>query len=691
MRIAFVCRDLAHSRLTGAGARAFSTACAMASAGHDVHVISESLAAHRARALAAGHGPQWTRVRETRPQHRYFTDQHAYADRVYDTLHKLGADEPFDVIEFSSSAGEALTCVRAKRLLGEFADTILLVRMGTELEVATGEGHGRRRTPLTLDRSINDFARDYITAHCDALLTDVAPPVREGEPDDAVRRSPKRARVRVAPVVPAPLGVPALRIPEVGAALTMWHLGELTPNSGIDTFLDAAQLVLDQEPRAQFVIAGDDSCSDPFGRSYWEFCKRRLSAELRAVVTYSGPLADARETLPKAGNQCVIATATGDAAGGVVLAMAQGCVVTVRERSAAAAFVEKDVSATVVAATDETELATAMLSVIASPALASVLSRGATSRSATHYQPREVATALTQIYDAERSHPTVPTPAAQDAVVSVIIPLYNQGHYVASAIDSVRASAYPHIEIVVVDDGSSDPETIAIFNALEGVTKVRQANAGLSAARNAGIAAAVGRYILPLDSDDLVADGFIAAGVTALQRNPELGYVAGNLKYFGMLDHTHVPAGYIPHLSLVVNTHVRATALFRREALTTVGGYDVGLPAFEDWDLHIRLALAGYSSDILPVDCHLYRRHNESMTFSSSNAMRLELLQHLMAKHLDSIDHTDVAGLLLLMAQLWKSGYEPSASVRLQQERQTVALPDTAVADVTADWPAEAP
>ena len=694
MRIAFVCRELAHSRLTGTGARTFSTASAMASAEHDVHLISDSLASHRARAIAAGHGPRWTRVRETRPQHRYFTDQHAYADRVYDTLQKLSRDEPFDVIEFSSTVGEALTCVRAKRLLGEFADTVLLVRMATELEAADPDGHSRRPTPLTLDRSINDFARDYITAHCDALLTDVAPTHVDGRPDDEVHRAGERARIRVAPLIPAPLGVPALRIPEVGAALTIWHLGELTPHSGIDTFLDAAQLVLDQEPRAQFVIAGDDTRSDPFGRSYWEFCTRRLSPQLAAAVTYSGPLADARETLPKAGNQCVIATATVDAAGGVVLAMAQGCVVTVRAKSAAAAFVEHDISATVVHATDETALAATMLRAIDSPALAGVLSRGATLRSATYHQPPEIAMALTEIYAAERSQPTLPRRAARNDVVSVVIPLYNQGHYIGSAIDSVRASAYPHIEIVVVDDGSSDPETMAIFDALEGVTKVRQANAGLSAARNAGIAAAVGRYILPLDSDDLVADGFIAAGVNALQRNPRLGYVAGNLKYFGMLDHTHVPVGYIPHLSLVVNTHVRATALFRREALTTVGGYDVGLPAFEDWDLHIRLALAGYGSDILPVDCHLYRRHDESMTFSSSNAMRLELLQHLMAKHLASIDHTDVAALLILMAQLWKSGYEPSASVRLQQERQTVVLPDTAisaVSDVTADWPVEAP
>jgi hypothetical protein len=156
-----------------------------------------------------------------------------------------------------------------------------------------------------------------------------------------------------------------------------------------------------------------------------------------------------------------------------------------------------------------------------------------------------------------------------------------------------------------------------------------------------------------------------------------LGYVAGYLRYFGLLDYTHVPAGYIPHLSLVVNTHARATALFTRESLLAIGGYDVLLPAFEDWDLHVRLALAGYTSDILPLEGHRYRRHAESMTFSSSNAMRLELLQHLMAKHLGSIDHEGARDLLILMANLWKTGYEPSASVRLQQEAKQLSIVET--------------
>ena len=288
-----------------------------------------------------------------------------------------------------------------------------------------------------------------------------------------------------------------------------------------------------------------------------------------------------------------------------------------------------------------------------------------------------MADAIAQVYAAHIpwSSRCADRAAAADDLVSVVIPLFNQGHFLLGAIDSVRAAGYPHVEIVVVDDGSTDQQTIEIFDKLTGVTKVRQANAGLSAARNAGIAAAAGRYVVPLDSDDLLSEGFLGPAVDALRRNPDLGYVAGYLRYFGLLDYTHVPAGYVPHLSLVVNTHVRATALFRRDALTAIGGYDVELPAFEDWDLHVRLALAGYPSDILPLEGHRYRRHAESMTFSSSNAIRRELLQHLMRKHLGSIDHEHACDLLILMANLWKTGYEPSASVRLQQESQQPLVP----------------
>src|SRR6185503_18598628 len=114
------------------------------------------------------------------------------------------------------------------------------------------------------------------------------------------------------------------------------------------------------------------------------------------------------------------------------------------------------------------------------------------------------------------------------------------------------------LEVVVVDDGSTDPATIAAFDALTEVTKIRQANAGLAAARNAGLARCRGRYVVPLDADDLLPPAFVGAAVGAMRRDPGLRAVTGYLRYFELLDLVQVPLGHVPGLSLVVNTHARA-------------------------------------------------------------------------------------------------------------------------------------
>lgn len=259
----------------------------------------------------------------------------------------------------------------------------------------------------------------------------------------------------------------------------------------------------------------------------------------------------------------------------------------------------------------------------------------------------------------------------RDVPVSVVIPLYNQGHYLREAIDSVRRGGHGELEIIVVDDGSTDPRTIEVFDALDDVVKVRQPRAGLAAARNAGLRRVSAPYVMPLDADDMVAPGFIGSAVAALERQPGLGHVAGHLRYFGLLDYVHVPFGHVPGLSLVLNTYARATALFRREALLEIDGYDESLPAYEDWDLYIRLHQAGQESDVLPIVGQHYRRHSGSMSFGTDEALRLGLLQRLLRKHAAGLEHAELLELVQVMAHLWKTGYEPSASVRWLRDRRS--------------------
>jgi len=102
-------------------------------------------------------------------------------------------------------------------------------------------------------------------------------------------------------------------------------------------------------------------------------------------------------------------------------------------------------------------------------------------------------------------------------LVSIIIPCYNQGRYLAESIGSVLASDFTELEIIVVDDGSTEPETRRILDMLEypKTRLIRRANGGLAAARNSGIAEAQGRYILPLDADDRIGPEYLGQAVAA--------------------------------------------------------------------------------------------------------------------------------------------------------------------------------
>jgi GT2 family glycosyltransferase len=281
-------------------------------------------------------------------------------------------------------------------------------------------------------------------------------------------------------------------------------------------------------------------------------------------------------------------------------------------------------------------------------------------RWAAHYVQRHVTTVLGDL-------------AVAPGRVSVVIPLFNQGRYVHEAIASVRRDL-ADAEIVVVNDGSTDRETNAVFAGLTGVTKVSQENQGLSAARNTGIRHSTGTYVVPLDADDLIKPGFLATARRALDGNPELAYVVGYSEYIGLLQLTYSPAGFIPELNLFLHTHGKTTGMYRRDALGGIGGYDPRFPAFEDWELQVALYRAGHQTDVLPIVAHLYRRHADSMSFTVSNAIRHRLVQQIMRKHLPMLGVDDLHTGMLVLVHMWKTEYEPSTSVILQRNGQMPAV-----------------
>jgi glycosyltransferase involved in cell wall biosynthesis len=212
--------------------------------------------------------------------------------------------------------------------------------------------------------------------------------------------------------------------------------------------------------------------------------------------------------------------------------------------------------------------------------------------------------------------------------ISVIIPCYNSSRFLAESIDSALGQNYANIEVVVVDDGSTDdsPDIMARYG--NRIRIVRQANAGLPAARNAGIQVAVGDLFAFLDSDDWWSPNFISRMVEALERS-DAGIAYCGWQNVGLPEprnRPYVPPDYeampdkLEKLIEGVGWPVHA-ALIRRDVLFGAGLFNPALKSCEDFALWIRAATA-HRLVLVPEVLAFYRFHGNQMT---SNRERIAL------------------------------------------------------------------
>ncbi len=204
--------------------------------------------------------------------------------------------------------------------------------------------------------------------------------------------------------------------------------------------------------------------------------------------------------------------------------------------------------------------------------------------------------------------------------VSIIIPCHDDGKYLTEAVASARAQTHPDVEIIVVDDHSGDPRTLAAYDALRArnitVLRTPEGKKGPSAARNAGIAAASGEYILPLDADDTISPAYAALAAAALDADPELGICYCKASFFGLKSGPWKLPPYSLD-SLLAGNMIFAAALFRKADWLRVGGYDERLlTGFEDYALWLRIAALGRGVKRLDAELFQYRVKKNSRSAS---------------------------------------------------------------------------
>ena len=215
----------------------------------------------------------------------------------------------------------------------------------------------------------------------------------------------------------------------------------------------------------------------------------------------------------------------------------------------------------------------------------------------------------------------VPRHRADSPLVSVVVPYYRMDRFVEETIASIAAQTHSPIETIVVDDGSrreEDDRVLAWMAERYPLSVVTQENSGLGQARNLGIQLSRGRYVLPLDPDDVILPRFVERCVEVLEERPELAYVTAWSEY---VDERGLPlgaGGYRPLGNRVAwlereNLAGSAMALFRRRLFERGLRYSPDLTSYEDWLMYRELRAAGQHGHVIPETLLRYRVRVGSM------------------------------------------------------------------------------
>ncbi|MBX3358470.1 MAG: glycosyltransferase [Phycisphaeraceae bacterium] len=610
-----------------------------------VDIVTRGLArqGHRVTVVTVGADPFVTReftagmevvrlphVRHSGPEPlRSLAYRKDHSDRVGDFLERFVEVEGADVIEFPDYLAEGFSYL-ARTTPGK--RPVCVVRLHCPLcvigEYNTADG------PKPVLEALENEAM---------LLADriVAPP---GPQEEVLRRL--LPRVGPMDIVRHPADPALLDLATDAGEPTpeAVFVGRLEQRKGVEQLVRAAPEFLDACPGARLVLIGGDAergASEPSMRS---FLGRLVPARHADRVVFTGRMG--REDLFRrlaSARVCVFPSLFENGPYTCLEAMSLSRPCIGSDYSGMRDMIEDGVSGRLVRAGDDADLARTLIDVYSMPE-ADRRKMGAAARERVRgcFHADRVCEQIGSLYAGYAAQSVAmrrPIPAAARAPrpprVAVVIPCYNHGAFVREAVESARGQTHTNVDVVVVDDGSTVAGTLEALDRLrgEGTRVIRQDNAGLAAARNAGIRATDAEFFVPLDADDLLRPGFIEYLLAPLAADPSLGYAYCHAEYFGSSTGTWRCPEYNPFTLLVANLST-ATALVRRSAFDLAGGYaESMLHGMEDWDLWLSLLQVGYRGRLVPQPLFMYRQHAGGSMLSHTQRHRPIPVRQIVERH----------------------------------------------------------
>lgn len=241
--------------------------------------------------------------------------------------------------------------------------------------------------------------------------------------------------------------------------------------------------------------------------------------------------------------------------------------------------------------------------------------------------------------------------------VSIIIPCYNQGHYVKEAVESALSQTYMNIEIVCVNDGSTDNSAEVLENLAKKYKQIvffnERENHGVVYARNMAIQAASGEYILPLDADDKIEPAYVEKAVKILEENPKIGIVYCEARFFGTQNGVWKLPEFNLDRMLYENT-IFCCAMFRKTDFQKAGGYKEYMNhGYEDWDLWLSFVEQGLEVYRIDEILFNYRKYKEKSRSNRCKNHMTEIYKNILKHHANLFLTSD-----FFIKNIFKSSYK---------------------------------